>query len=258
MASEINSGGFLERRFKMIVSETPKRSNIRWLQAFVLLYAMAVLPFGVASAQEQTKESGAREPDVEYVPTPQHVVNLMLELVNVKKTDLLYDLGCGDGRIVITAAKKYGCKALGVDIDPARVRESLANVKAANLENLVTIEQKDIFELDLSEADVVTLYLLPELNVRLIPQLEMMKPGSRVVSYDFDMLGVEPDAVVTISDRLDGEYKIYLWRVPLNKVAPLSTVSTYVSHSVRFGEAGRFLAIAAAAAVLAGFFWCLR
>lgn len=171
---------------------------------------MTVLPFGVASAQVQLKESGAKKPDVDYVPTPQHIVNLMLEMANVKKTDLLYDLGGGDGRIVITAAKKYGCKTLGVDIDPALVRKSLGNVKAANLENLVTIEQNDIFELDLSKADVVTLYLRPELNVRLIPQLEMMKPGSRIVSHDFDMLGVKPDTVVTISARLEEEHKIYL------------------------------------------------
>jgi len=137
-----------------------------------------------------------RRPDVIYVPTPYEVVDKMLELAEVKKDDLLYDLGCGDGRIVVAAAKKYGCKAVGYDIDPKRVKESLENVKKNNVADLVTIEQKDIFKLDISQANVITLYLLPSLNVRLIPQLEKLKPGSRVVSHDFDMKGVTPDKVV--------------------------------------------------------------
>jgi len=142
----------------------------------------------------------------------------MLELAEVKKDDLLYDLGCGDGIIVITAAKRYGCKAVGYDIDPERVKESLENVDANNVGHLVRIEQRDIFTLDLSEANVITLYLLPELNVKLIPQLEKLKPGSRIVSHDFDMRGVKPDKVVKVtSDNEWDNHTIYLWTTPLKK-----------------------------------------
>lgn len=160
-----------------------------------------------------------REPDVVFVPTPQKVVDKMLELAEVKKDDLVYDLGCGDGRIVVTAAKKFGCRAVGYDISPKRVNESLENVKKNNVEDLVKIEQQDIFTLDLSMANVITLYLLPSLNVKLIPQLEKLKSGSRIVSHDFDMKGVKPDKVVTIPDENDtyGDHTIYLWTTPLKK-----------------------------------------
>jgi hypothetical protein len=160
-----------------------------------------------------------REPDVVFVPTPQDVVDKMLELAEVTKDDLIYDLGCGDGRIVVTAAKRFGCKAIGYDIDPNRVKESLENVAKNNVGHLVTIEQKDIFTLDLSKANVITLYLLPELNVKLIPQLEKLKPGSRIVSHDFSMEGVKPDKVVTItSDKDTYKHTVYLWTVPLKKI----------------------------------------
>jgi LEA14-like dessication related protein len=161
---------------------------------------------------------GGRTPDVIFVPTPQEVVDKMLELVDVKKDELLYDLGCGDGRIVVTAAKRYGCKAVGFDIDPQRIKESLENVEKNNVGDLVKIEQKDIFTLDLSEANVITLYLLPRLNVKLIPQLEKLKPGSRIVSHDFDMEGVTPDKVITLTSS-DGnaEHTVYFWTTPLKK-----------------------------------------
>ena len=110
------------------------------------------------------------------MPTPQPVVDKMLELAEVKKGDVVYDLGCGDGRIVVTAAKKYGVKAVGFDINPERIKEARENVKANHVEKLVTIKQADIFTLDLREASVVTLYLLPSLNVKLMPQLEKLKP----------------------------------------------------------------------------------
>jgi len=159
-----------------------------------------------------------RKPDVIYVPTPQEVVDKMLEMAQVTKDDLLYDLGCGDGRIVVTAAKKYGCKAAGYDLRRGRVRASLENVEKNNVGHLVTIEQKDIFTLDLSKVDVITLYLLPDLNVKLIPQLEKLKPGSRIVSHDFDMKGVKPDKVVELSLEDDwDQHTIYLWTTPLKK-----------------------------------------
>jgi hypothetical protein len=161
----------------------------------------------------------SREPDVVFVPTPQKVVDKMLEMAEVKKEDLVYDLGCGDGRIVVTAAKKFGCRAIGYDISPKRVKESLENVKKNNVGDLVRIEQQDIFTLDLSKANVVTLYLLPSLNVKLIPQLEKLKPGSRIVSHDFDMKGVKPDKTVIIPDEDDdyGDHTIYLWTTPLKR-----------------------------------------
>jgi len=159
-----------------------------------------------------------RTPDVIFVPTPYDVVDRMLKLAKVKKDDLLYDLGCGDGRIVVTAAKEYGCKSVGFDIDPQRVRESLENVERNNVGHLVQIEQQDIFTLDLSEADVITLYLLRSLNTKLIPQLEKLKPGSRIVSHDYDMRGIKPDTAFTvISNEDEYEHDIFFWTTPLRK-----------------------------------------
>lgn len=166
----------------------------------------------------QQKVQKTRTPDVIYLPTPHDVVDRMLELAKVTKEDLIYDLGCGDGRIVVTAAKKYGCKAVGYDIDPKRVKESLENVKKSKVGELVRIEQKDIFKLDLSKATVVTLYLLPSLNIKLIPQLEKLKPGSRIVSHDFRMRGVRPEKTIRMTSKEDqSEHKIFLWTAPLKK-----------------------------------------
>jgi SAM-dependent methyltransferase len=161
-------------------------------------------------------------PDIEYVPTPQNVVDKMLEVAKVQKGDVLYDLGCGDGRIVVTAAKKFGVKAFGFDVDSQRIKESNENAKKAGVENLVTFEKRDIFTVDLSPASVVTLYLLPELNVRLVPQLEKLKPGSRVVSHDFDMEGVQWEKWWTVMAKdhrtpKDREHYVYLWKTPLKK-----------------------------------------
>jgi len=180
-------------------------------------------PSAVASATAE--EPPTRAPDIEYVPTPENVVEKMMEAAKIGKDDVLYDLGCGDGRIVITAAKKFGIKAKGFDIDPVRVAESRENVKKAKVEHLVTIEQKDIFTIDLSPASVVTLYLLPELNVKLIPQLEKLKPGSRIVAHDFDMEGVEYEKTWTVIAKdhrtpANREHYVYLWKTPLKKITP--------------------------------------
>jgi ribosomal protein L11 methylase PrmA len=190
----------------------------RLLTAGVVLSGLVIAPmlYGQATTQHQTKKAESRSADVVYVPTPHDVVAKMLELAGVKKSDLVYDLGCGDGRIVVTAAKKFGCKAKGFDIDPVRVAESEKNVKKNKVGELVKIEKADVFQLDLSPANVVTLYLLPTLNVRLIPQLKKLKPGSRIVSHDFDMAGVTPDKTVTMTSKEDNvEHTIYLWTVPL-------------------------------------------
>ena len=177
----------------------------------LLLSALALL---VSPAPSQDKP--IREPDVIYVPTPQEVVDKMLEMADVRPGEIVYDLGCGDGRIPVTAAYKYGSKAWGFDINPVRVKESLENVEKNNLKHLVTIKLQDIFELDLSKADVITLYLLPTLNVKLIPQLDKLKPGCRIVSHDFDMAGVRPKREVTYS--VNGrEHRVYLWVTPLEK-----------------------------------------
>jgi ribosomal protein L11 methylase PrmA len=166
-----------------------------------------------AAARDEEKE-----PDVPYVPTPHKVVDRMLELAKVKKGDVVYDLGCGDGRIVIAAAKRYRCKAVGFDIDPERVKDSEANRARLDRETqkLVSFKKQDVFTLDLSRATVVALYLLPDLNVKLVPQLEKMRPGSRIVSHDFDMAGVIPDKVVKVNAG-DREHTLYLWTVPLKK-----------------------------------------
>lgn len=160
-----------------------------------------------------------RTPDVIFVPTPQVAVDRMLELAELKPDDVLYDLGCGDGRIVVTAAKRFGVRAVGVDIDPLRVAESRRNVKTNGVERLVKILMQDIFTLDFSEATVVTLYLLPELNVRLMPKLAQLKPGTRIISFDFDMRGAKPQHVEQVIEKTPVNSEpyprtIYKWTVP--------------------------------------------
>jgi uncharacterized protein (TIGR03000 family) len=153
-----------------------------------------------------------RRPDVEYEPTPQKVVDALLRLAKVSSKDVLWDLGCGDGRIPVTAAKKYGCKAVGFDIDPERIKDSRANVRQNGVGRLVTVEQRDIFTLDLSKGPtVVTLYLLPRLNDKLLPQLRQLPAGARVVSVAHRMADIKPDAQIVV-DTAQGEFDVYLWK----------------------------------------------
>jgi tRNA G37 N-methylase Trm5 len=155
---------------------------------------------------------------VPYVPTPQEVVDRMLELAQVKKGDVVYDLGSGDGRIVVTAAKKYGVKAIGFEIDPQRIKESHENIKKAGVENLVEIRQQDIRNVDLSQASVLTMYLLPEVNLMIRPNIwKQMKPGSRVVSHDFDMGDWKPLKTEQIKDGSSWDHTLYLWHVEAGK-----------------------------------------
>jgi ribosomal protein L11 methylase PrmA len=166
-------------------------------------------------AQQDTVD---RVPDSVYVGTPHDVVAKMLEMARVTKDDLVYDLGCGDGRIVVAAAKKYGCRGVGYDIDPVRVRESIDNVKRNGVEQLVRIERKDVFTLDLRAANVITLYLLPDMNLKLIPQFEKMAPGSRIVAHDYGIGGMVPDKTVTVTSKVDGvDHEVYLYTLPLKK-----------------------------------------
>ena len=198
--------------------------RIPWFLAVAVCLALWS-PVALVRAQEanpapKNPPQKLRGPDVIFVPTPQEVVNRMLEIADVKKGDVVYDLGCGDGRIVVTAAKKYGVKAYGFDIDPVRIRESQENVAKNNMGDQVTITQADIFTLDLSPANVVTLYLLPSLNVKLIPQLEKLKPGSRIVSHDFGMRGVKPVKVERVKTSDGTTHYVYLWITPLQKENP--------------------------------------
>jgi trans-aconitate methyltransferase len=152
----------------------------------------------------------AQQPDVIYVPTPQALVDEMLKLAGVHKGDVLYDLGSGDGRIPVTAAKRFGIRAVGIDIDPERIREAGENAKRAGVSGLVSFRREDLFATDFREATVVTLYLLPELNLRLRPRLlAELKPGTRIVSHQFDMGDWKPEKELELDGRT-----IYLWRVP--------------------------------------------
>ena len=166
--------------------------------------ALASLP---AAAQTEQQDAAL---DVPYVPTPTEVVKVMLTMAKVQRNDIVYDLGCGDGRLVVTAAERHGARGLGVDIDPVRVSEARANARKAKVTGKVEFKHADLFDIDLRPASVLMMYLLPEVNLRLRPRiLEQLRPGSRVVSHDFDMNDWQPDAQQTID-----EHRVFLWIVP--------------------------------------------
>ena len=169
----------------------------------LLAFAAALLAAAPAAAREQ-------QPDVIFVPTPYEVVDEMLRLAKVKKGDVLYDLGSGDGRIPVTAAKKFGIRAVGIDIDPQRIKEATENAKKNGVSKLVTFKQEDLFKTEFKDATVVTLYLLPDLNVKLRPRLlSELKPGTRIVSHQFDMGTWQPEKKVELNGRV-----VYIWTVP--------------------------------------------
>ena len=172
--------------------------------------AIAVCMAGAGYAQEPR-----RQPDVPFVPTPKDVVAAMLKLGGVKQGDVLYDLGSGDGRIVISAAEQFHTRGVGVDINPERIQEATENARKAGVTNLVTFRQGDLFNADISEATVVTLYLLPSVNLKLRPKLlRDLKPGTRIVSHSFDMGDWKPDRQENVEGRI-----IYLWTVPQHGTA---------------------------------------
>jgi SAM-dependent methyltransferase len=186
-----------------------------FLREAVAAAALLVMPF---SAFAQDLPWGQfRGFDVPYVPTPPEVVEAMLGLAGVRAGDVLYDLGCGDGRIVIAAAKRFGIKAAGIDIDPVRIEESEANAAAAGLTGKVRFVKQDIFEADFRDATVVTMYLLNSVNVRLRPKLlAELKPGTRLVSHSFEMGDWRPDKTVEVSTSYDDVRDVHFWVIPAN------------------------------------------
>jgi SAM-dependent methyltransferase len=179
-------------------------------------FALALLSVSVLAAQG-TKP--ARDPDVPYVPTTEQAVEEMLKLAKVQKSDIVYDLGCGDGRIVIAAAKKYGARGVGIDINPVRISEAKENAKKAGVEHLVRFEENDLFQADIHEATVVSLFLLPNINLKLRPKLlQDLKPGTRVVSNTFDMGDWKPEKEAQLPDSDEGysslSHKFFLWTIP--------------------------------------------
>jgi trans-aconitate methyltransferase len=174
-----------------------------------LLIALALLAAAPAALPQTTTQA----PDVIFVPTPQEVVDKMLELARVGKDDVLYDLGSGDGRIPVTAARRYGIRAVGIDIDPQRIAEANENARRNGVTSLVQFRREDLFKARFGEATVVTLYLLPDLNVKLRPRLlAELKPGTRIVSHQFDMGSWPPERKLELNGRT-----IYLWTVPARK-----------------------------------------
>lgn len=189
------------------------RSRIPALAGFVLLVPIAFI--SIAAAQNKQP---ARAPDVPYLPTTEQAVQAMLKLAGVKSGDIVYDLGCGDGRIVVAAAKDFGARAVGIDINPERIAEARANAKKAGVEDRVRFEEADLFTADIRDATVVTLFLLSSVNQRLRPKLQAdLQPGTRVVSNTFDMGDWKPDREATVEGVDDNAYfsrKLYLWTIP--------------------------------------------
>ncbi len=197
------------------------------------LYALVVIGFvclliGLAACYIFYLDVGQQLDDVAPLPSlkrnapfvlsPDSIVETMVELARLTKDDLLYDLGCGDGRIAITAALLSGCHSIGFDIDAERVNEARENATLNGVENLVSFQQQDVFRVDLSQADVAMMYLLPWMMDDLLPQFEKMKPGSRIISHEFWMAGVEPDKYIQIPSE-DGEQSsgIFVYTTPLHK-----------------------------------------
>lgn len=178
-----------------------------WIHALTGLFLLGSAT--AAAAQGADTAAKPRAPDVIFVPTPQSVVDAMLQVAKVGPNDVLYDLGSGDGRIPITAAKRFGTRGVGVDIDPVRIQEARANAKKEGVTDKVQFIQGDLFQQDLSKATVISLYLLPSLNLKLRPTLLKLKPGTRIVSHAFDMGDWAPDQTLTVDGRM-----IYFWTVP--------------------------------------------
>ncbi len=193
------------------------------MKAMKTSFLTAILAFCIVTLN-MAQTTTAPKLDVPYVPTRQVVVDAMLELAKVSKNDVVYDLGCGDGRIVITAAKKYGATGKGIDINPERIKEAKQNAEEAGVTDQVEFEVGDLFKTDVSKASVVTLYLLPSVNMKLKPiLLQQLKPGTRIVSHAFDMGDWEPEKTINV----DGS-NIYFWTVPEKKTTSTTKKQTSI------------------------------
>lgn len=188
---------------------------IRFAAGLSLFASLLTFPISTSGTQAvQTPKRPDAPQLAPYVPTPQDVVDRMLVLAGIQKNDFVVDLGCGDGRIPVTAAKKYGARGLGVDIDPVRIAEANANAKAAGVEHLVTFKLQDAMKTDVSSATVVTTYLLSASNLKLRPILtRQMKPGSRIITHNFSMGDWAPEKSDTFKDAEGRSRTIYLYRV---------------------------------------------
>jgi 16S rRNA G966 N2-methylase RsmD len=158
--------------------------------------------------------TATRQLDVPYVPTPEKIVDEMLQMAEVKDSDVLYDLGSGDGRILITAAKRFGTRGVGIDLNPQRIKESNENAQKTKVTEKVKFIEGDLFEQDFSEATVLTLYLLPEVNLKLRSKILQMKPGTRIVSHNYDMGDWAPEKTKVVETEDGTNHYIYFWRVP--------------------------------------------
>lgn len=158
-----------------------------------------------------------RELDVPYVPTHEMIVDEMLKMAEVKGTDVLYDLGSGDGRIPITAAQRFGTRGVGIDLNPVRIKEANENAQKANVTDKVKFIEGDIFQQDFNEATVLTLYLLPDVNLKLRPKILEMKPGTRVVSHNYDMGDWKYEKAKELKTPDGVTHYVYMWRVPAKK-----------------------------------------
>lgn len=199
---------------------TGRRSSAKRAPLLLLGCLSAFLTSAMPLAQAPAQKRPDAAQLAPYVPTPQEVVDRMLQLAGVTKGDVVYDLGCGDGRIPITAAKAYGARGVGVDIDPQRIAEANANAKQAGVAHLVTFKLQDAMTTDLSDATVVTLYLLSSSNLKLRPILtKQLKPGARIVSHAFSMGDWQPDKVDTFTDTASRSRTLYLWKTD-GKIRP--------------------------------------
>ena len=186
----------------------------RWRLSLFVLGVLALVALTRAQVSCSARDSTPRAPDVPYDPSPPHVVTAMLELANVRSDDVVYDLGCGDGRIVIAAVKQYGARGVCIDIDPRRIRESRANAEREGVSGSIRFVQQDLFEADISGASVVTLFLWPSVNLRLRPKLlRELQPEARVVSHMHSMGDWQPAGQVQVQVR-GRPRSIYLWKIP--------------------------------------------
>jgi hypothetical protein len=185
-------------------------------QQVLLCYDLRPKAPAEPKAKPAREKDGPRQPDAVFVPSPPEVVTRMRQMARVGKADVVYDLGCGDGRVVVAAAKKYGARGVGIELDAALVRQAREEARKQGVQALVTIKAGDLFDADFREATVIALYLLPRLNARLLPKLKGLKAGTRIVSHAFPLPGIRPDKVARFPspDRLT-EHTVYLYAAPL-------------------------------------------